>query len=841
MKRILLVAITAILAVGLFAQSPYKGTPWKGTPWEFKADNTHNFGPEGRVILWKYDVGPAINPAPEETGNQPSDGGDFSVEPEDNLEWVIGMRDGRWRVREDDETRRLDSAAALGIELDPTDISLMDGDLGWSQFNWDPVLDRPRDGGIWPRFTITFEPGLYRFINRGFPNTNGNFNLVATLRDTSTMEIVWTSGSYNNVGDAGVNSVDLGVDPGTESGPLYTLLPNTGADNQHWYANTEVLELEGPYIMEIVLWGSGALGGQVSEFTWQNLPENKPTNLVLTSAGDIDGCDGSTLLTATAEGDPELAGVEVEYKFSRGGFTLQDWSTDTDVEVFWPGEYKVQARLVGYVVEESATVDVQKINCAPTAYEGTAQALPGALEFEWFDLGGDGVAYNEVSSPLVNDKSWQERNDEEFGLMGVDLDSTGVDTVSLDNTINNVLSKSQGDPADVNDGEWFIYSVDVAESADYSVNLKYNSDGTNVSKDLWIELWEDDLSAIVDSFQFPVTGTWDIFGGSENVPEGLLFQDKWWDTVYAHAVAIPQGSYKLRISPSTNNMNLDKLVFTKLDPVAPVLNVEVDQVMQTVPFTVSAGNKNVTAYMVPTGTATDAASIKTAAIISGKVWVDEEGQSGISVPTDEVTPGDYVMYGIDNIDQVSAGVDVTVLELVRPELTLTADQVLPGFPIEVTMSTDGIVRLYPTETTVEATDTVAALLVDTVVANVPKQISSAGLDLGYYVFYGTSTQSESDGIMTDSVRLRITTVIENVEENAASRIRVYPTVVNNRLFVDSDMPAVDVELYSIVGIRVKEVRDHAGGAIELSSLDQGIYIVRVTAGEDRSTFQIIKE
>lgn len=840
MKKLLLIAFAVIMTAGLLAQSPYKGKPWNGTPWEFKADNSHNFGPNGRVILWKYDIGPAINPAPEETGNQPSDGGDFVVEPHNNLEWVTGMRDGRWRVRTDDETRRLDSAAALEIELDPTDISLMDGENGWSNFNWDPVKNRPRDGGIWPRFTVNFEKGKYRFINRGFPNTNGNFNIYIRLRDTATMEVVHEIESFNNLGDLGTVTTALGQDPGTETHPRYALLPNTEDPQQVWYAANKVFDLEGPFIFEFVLHGSGASGGQASEFTWENLPENAPGNLTLVSAGDIQGCDGSTVLTASADEDPEAPGATVEYKFSRGGYTLQDWSADTDLEVFWPGEYKVHARLVDYVVEVEASVMVSKVGCAPTPYGGTAQAIPGMLEFEYFDLGGDGVAYNEVNSPLVNDKSWMQRNGEERGLMGVDLDSTGVDTIAVDNTINNVVSRSSDAPANINKGEWFVYSVSVGEAADYSVNLKYNSDGTNTSKTIWMELWEDDLSAIVDSFYFPVTGTWDIFGHQDSVPEGLLFADKWWDTTFMHAVALPAGDFKMRLSPGTNNMNLDKLTFAKLDPVAPVVNVELTEVMQTVPFALTAGNKNVLAYLVPRGTAADAASIRGAAVDMLSIWVDQKGESGAKLATDEVAAGDYTFYGIDNIDQVSAGVDVTVLALERPTVTLSADRVLPGFPIQITMSTDGIVRVYPEGTDAIATDTVDAILVDTCMANTPLDFSTAGLDTAMYVIFGTSTEPASMGVMSEAVGLEITVHVGVEEDRETEQISVYPTLVDNQLFVYTSSPAAEVEIFSIVGVRVRHLSSFGGGGIDLSELQDGMYVVRVTADRQRDTVRIIK-
>ena len=856
MKRILLIAFALLLTAGIFAQSPYKGVPWNGVPWEFKAEpaNDHNFSPDGRIILWKYDVGPAINPAPEETGNQPSGAGDFSVEGNDNLEWVIGMRDGRWRVRDDDETRRLDSAEFLGIELDASDISLMDGENGWSNFNWDPVQNRPRDGGIWPRYTVNFEKGLYRFINRGFPNINGNFNIYLKLRDTATMAIVLETPSFNNLKDLGNLTIDLGMDPGTETGPRYAALPNTELETQHWYAYNEVWELEGPYIVEFTLHGSGASGGQSSEITFENLPENTVANLTLTSAGDIDGCDGSTTITAAADGDAGLPGVAVEYKFSLGGYTLQDWGEDADIDVYWPGTYKVASRLVGYVVEQTTTVDVVKLGCAPTAYMDMAQAIPGKLQFELFDGGGVGVAYQEVSSPFKNDKDWMARNDEERGLMGADIDSTTADTIALDNTINNEINKSFGPVDEMGDGEWYIYSMSVAEDADYSIEFLYNSDGTNTSKTVWVEVWEDDLSACVDSFEIPATGNWDIwegiYGNRDSVPDTLtVFDYKWYDTIVEQTFPLMAGDYKFRASPGTNNMNLDYLSFTKVDPVTPELSVVQTPVMQTVPLKVEGKDtinvKSMMAYLVPQGTAADAASIKAAAVSMQSLWVNKSLTSSCNFETTEVAAGLYTVYGIDKLDQVSAGVDVEILGLEKPTLTLSANRVFPATPVDVTMSVDGVIGIFNAGTHPDSIVWDSAWnfkvneKLDTLAAGVPFTLSTIGYPVQKYLIYGKSIDPVTMNILTDSAQMELATNI-GVEEETTAKISVYPTLVENTMFVYTSTPSSDIEIFSIVGVRMKHITDHGGGGIDLSDLDNGIYLVRVSAGQDQTTLRIIK-
>ena len=108
-------------------------------------------------------------------------------------------------------------------------------------------------------------------------------------------------------------------------------------------------------------------------------------------------------------------------------------------------------------------------------YGGTAAAVPGAVQAENYDTGGQGVAYN-VSS--VNGSANSYRSD------GVDLEPTsdtgGGDDVGWTGT-----------------GQWFNYTVDVATAGTYTVGLRLaapnavtdalhiaNSGGTNLSGDV---------------------------------------------------------------------------------------------------------------------------------------------------------------------------------------------------------------------------------------------------------------------------------------------------------------------------------------------------------------------
>ena len=314
--KLTLALIFFVLTVS--AQSPYMGEPWDGTPWAFTYDNPSNF--QSSVIGWQYDVGPAINPAPDETGDNPDGSTDFSVRSGINLEWVTGNGD-LWRVRDDDYPIRMEQAQLQGIVLDNTDISLMDGPDGWSNFQWDSIQERFRDGGSWFRYTCSFEPGPYRFVNRGLNNTSGIYRILLRILDPETMQLVnnYSYVYYNALGRIGSSTdviTDLGESP-TDGFAEYSNLQETDGPDQHWYVLDTALYLDGTYIIEVSQIKSGDLGGQFSEFTFESLPREKPTITSFISAGDIDGCDGTTTLTVSAV--PEIPGDDILYRLSRDG------------------------------------------------------------------------------------------------------------------------------------------------------------------------------------------------------------------------------------------------------------------------------------------------------------------------------------------------------------------------------------------------------------------------------------------------------------------------------------------------------------------------------------------
>lgn len=117
-----------------------------------------------------------------------------------------------------------------------------------------------------------------------------------------------------------------------------------------------------------------------------------------------------------------------------------------------------------------------------TPYTGTRIALPGMIEAEHFDLGGEGVAYH--------DNEWLN-----FGFAFRHLE--GVDIESISDTGGGYGIGW------VRSGEWLKYSVDVAATGTYELNLRVASD---VSGGMFHV--ESDGINITGSMSMPNTGGW---------------------------------------------------------------------------------------------------------------------------------------------------------------------------------------------------------------------------------------------------------------------------------------------------------------------------------------------
>jgi hypothetical protein len=152
-------------------------------------------------------------------------------------------------------------------------------------------------------------------------------------------------------------------------------------------------------------------------------------------------------------------------------------------------------------------------------YGGTAAAVPGTVQAENYDTGGQGVGYNVTST---NGSANGYRSD------GIDLEAT-TDTGGGD------------DLGWTTTGQWFKYTVNVATAGTYTVTFRVASDSGTADAFYIANSSGTDLSGSVD---VPNTGGWQT-----------------WTNVTA-TVTLPAGLQTLTVNQDNAGWNLNWISFT---------------------------------------------------------------------------------------------------------------------------------------------------------------------------------------------------------------------------------------------------------------------------------------
>lgn len=161
---------------------------------------------------------------------------------------------------------------------------------------------------------------------------------------------------------------------------------------------------------------------------------------------------------------------------------------------------------------------VPNSQCVQTAFGGTPHQIPGRIEAEDFDEGLPEIAY--FDSDAINEGAATYRKG------GVDIEAT--QDVDGEYNIGYVIN-----------GEWLEYTVIVAASGTYNLDLRVAADGAG--KTLHIEIDGVDITGLVT---VPNTGGWQV-----------------WQTVTMNDISLTAGEHIMRIAFDTDYMNLNYVEF----------------------------------------------------------------------------------------------------------------------------------------------------------------------------------------------------------------------------------------------------------------------------------------
>lgn len=222
-----------------------------------------------------------------------------------------------------------------------------------------------------------------------------------------------------------------------------------------------------------------------------------------------------------------------------GGSPATSINPDVSVTYALPGTY--EAKLVVKYIDNTTsaktfTIVVAGIDPA-LPFSGMPVELPGTIEAENYDLGGEGIAYhdNEEENLSVTAGSATYRSDD-----GADIE-VGTSATYISNT---------------NDGEWTNYTVNVAETGNYNFEFRVASGSAAGGKSIRLQSVNQSTGVATnlgETGNFPSTGGWQTFTNRS-----------------INGITLNAGSNTLRFYFTGAATNLDKVNVTAVGPVLPI-------------------------------------------------------------------------------------------------------------------------------------------------------------------------------------------------------------------------------------------------------------------------------
>ncbi len=275
-------------------------------------------------------------------------------------------------------------------------------------------------------------------------------------------------------------------------------------------------------------------------------PVNQAPSVSLTSpaSGASYTAPASIVINANAS-DPDGTVSKVDFY---NGTTLLGTDTSSPYSFTWSnvaaGSYTITARVTdnGSLTTTSAAVTITVTNpVTQSPYTGSPIPLPGKIEAENFDLGGQGIAYHDVD--VVNSGGAYRSSE------GVDIEANNDGGAGY-----NVGWTAAG--------EWLEYTVNVATAGTYSAQFRIASTATG--KSMHIERNGQNITGVVS---IPNTNGWTT-----------------WQTVTISNITMTQGQQVLRVVFDTDGINLNHVVFNSSTPVNQLPNVSITSPVSNTSF-----------------------------------------------------------------------------------------------------------------------------------------------------------------------------------------------------------------------------------------------------------------
>jgi hypothetical protein len=364
-------------------------------------------------------------------------------------------------------------------------------------------------------------------------------------------------------------------------------------------------------------------------------------------------------------------------------------------------------------------------------YGGTVRSIPGTIEAEHYDLGGEGVAYHDLSA-------------------GNSGNAFRTDNVDLEASTDTGTGYNVGW---VQAGEWLEYTVNVTTAGAYSLAVRVAA--TAAGKTFHIEMNGVNVSGTIT---VPNTGAWQT-----------------WQTVTVTTSSLTTGQKVMRIVMDTGDFNLNNVAFTTGSNPPP-----------TVSITSPANGATFTAPASVTinANASDNGSVAKVEFFNGATKLGEDTSSPYSFAWTNVAVGSYTLTAkaTDNLGATttSSGVNITVSSTTNPPPTVSISSPANGasFTAPASVTINANASDNGSVTKVEFFNGATKLGEDT---SSPYSFAWTNVAAGTYALTAKATDNQSATTTSATVNITVNggggncaTVAQYVENNgyvAGSRVK----------------------------------------------------------------------
>lgn len=213
---------------------------------------------------------------------------------------------------------------------------------------------------------------------------------------------------------------------------------------------------------------------------------------------------------------PYTLGMFAGYKFGLFNYATSQTGGYADFDWFKVGED----------VNDEIYLDAIKEPEVVGPYNETAAQIPGVVETENYNTGGNNISYY----------------DKDRSNRGGEYRKDGVDIYATDEANGFAIGYCEAD-------EWLNYTINVAEEGEYVVTVRASEEGEVEAGTIHATLTDNVNGSSID-IEIGSTGDWDVYG---EFPQ-------------TNRIKLPAGESTLELAIKKSWVNIDRLSFAKWDP-----------------------------------------------------------------------------------------------------------------------------------------------------------------------------------------------------------------------------------------------------------------------------------